>query len=215
MIRHSSRHDAATNHLEDTLQLWDYRRRVEGLYAEVRRIGTGEGSWDFWRAERDELFATHPQSALSEERRVSFTGLRYFPYDPSWRFLAEVEPVPGDDVSLAHSGIGSSPFKRFGVVRFSHHGNDLELALFWLNTYGGGLFLPFRDATNGKQTDGGGRYLFDTVKGADLGREGRKLVIDFNFAYHPSCAHDSRWSCPLAPPENTLDYPVMAGERLS
>lgn len=200
--------------LDDTLALWDYRRRVEGLYADVRRIGAGEEAWHLWQETRDELFGTHPQSALSAAQRASFTGLHYFQYDPTWRFLLEVEPVPGEDVSLFHSGNGSSPFKRFGMVRFSRQGEDFELTLYWLNTYGGGVFLPFRDATRGKETDGGGRYLLDTVKGADLGREGRKLVLDFNFAYHPSCVHNSRWSCPLAPPENTLDRPVAAGERL-
>jgi hypothetical protein len=63
--------------------------------------------------------------------------------------------------------------------------------------------------------EGGGRYLLDTAKGADLGHEGIRVVIDFNYAYHPSCVHDRRWSCPLAPPENTLPVAITAGERLS
>ncbi|HVM10097.1 MAG TPA: DUF1684 domain-containing protein [Acidimicrobiales bacterium] len=84
-----------------------------------------------------------------------------------------------------------------------------------LEGYGGGLFLPFRDATAGDTTYGGGRYLLDTVKGADLGSTGSgDLVLDFNFAYHPSCAHDPRWSCPLAPPGSRLDVRMEAGERL-
>lgn len=202
------------NNLDDTLALWDYRRRVEDLYAEVRRIGAGERAWDFWREARDELFATHPQSALGKTRRA-FSGLRYFSYDPSWRFLAEVDAASGEETSLPPSGVGSSHFRRFGVVRFSHQGHDLALNLYWLNTYGGGVFLPFRDATSTNETYGGGRYLLDTAKGADLGREGRKLVLDFNFAYHPSCVHDPRWSCPLAPSENDLDHAVTAGEQLS
>ena len=66
----------------------------------------------------------------------------------------------------------------------------------------------------GRETYGGGRYLLDTVKGADLGFDGPRLVLDFNYAYHPSCAWDSRWSCPLAPPSNWLTEPVRAGELL-
>jgi uncharacterized protein (DUF1684 family) len=83
--------------------------------------------------------------------------------------------------------------------------------------YAGGLFLPFRDGTNGTETYGAGRYVLDTAKGADLGAaaDGGSLVVDFNFAYQPSCAFDPRWACPLSPPENGLDVPVRAGERLA
>jgi uncharacterized protein (DUF1684 family) len=87
------------------------------------------------------------------------------------------------------------------------------LDLFWFRTYGGGLFVSFKDATSGAQTYGGCRYLLDTVKGADLGMQDGKLVLDFNFAYQPSCAYDPRWICPLAPPSNRLDVEVLAGEK--
>jgi uncharacterized protein (DUF1684 family) len=82
--------------------------------------------------------------------------------------------------------------------------------------YAGGLFLPFRDATNGTETYGAGRYLLDAAKSADLGGdpERRSLILDFNFAFQPSCAFDPRWSCPLSPPENRLDLRIEAGERL-
>jgi uncharacterized protein (DUF1684 family) len=107
-------------------------------------------------------------------------------------------------------------FTRIGSVRPVLGGEPRSLAVYWLEGYGGGLFLPFRDARAGRETYGGGRYLLDTVKGADLGTsaDGARLVLDFNYAYNPSCAYDPRWSCPLAPPENRLDVPVDAGERL-
>ena len=76
----------------------------------------------------------------------------------------------------------------------------MTLELYWLEGYGGGLFVPFADATSGRETYGAGRYLLDTVKGADLGQRGGRLVLDFNFAYQPSCAYDPRWTCPLTPP---------------
>jgi uncharacterized protein (DUF1684 family) len=86
--------------------------------------------------------------------------------------------------------------------------------VWWLASYGGGIFLPVKDALAGTGTYGGGRYVLDTVKGADLGGDVRagRLVVDLNFAYNPSCAHDPAWTCPLAPPGNTLAAPVRGGE---
>ncbi len=113
----------------------------------------------------------------------------------------------GDDGSITMHAVGRTD----GLVQRL----GSELTLFWIDGYGGGLFLPFRDATCGGETYGGGRYLLDTIKGADLGRgEDGRLILDFNFAYHPSCAHAPDWICPLAPPENVLPNAVPAGERL-
>jgi uncharacterized protein len=119
--------------------------------------------------------------------------------------------VPLEPESRKIAGSGPEPVAstRFAVARFG--GQELEL--FWLEAYGGGLFLPFRDATSGDSTYGAGRYLLDTVKGADLGSEGGRLVLDFNFAYNPSCAYDPKWVCPLSPPANRLAVAVQAGEK--
>ncbi len=107
-------------------------------------------------------------------------------------------------------------FEPIGRLEVPFEGGRRSLTLFWLPEYAGGLFLPFRDATNGRETYGGGRYLLDTAKGADLGGDPRRqtVVVDFNFAYQPSCAFDPRWSCPLSPLENRLDIEIAAGERL-
>lgn len=102
-------------------------------------------------------------------------------------------------------------FTRFARARM----DDLSLDLFWLDSYGGGLFVPFADATSGKESYGAGRYVLDTIKGADLGTEDGLLVLDLNFAYQPSCSYDPRWTCPLALPGSRLDVAVHAGERLS
>jgi uncharacterized protein len=94
-------------------------------------------------------------------------------------------------------------------------GEPQSLDLYWLDGYGGGVFLSFADATSGTETYGACRYLLDTVKGSDLGERDGRLVLDFNFAYNPSCAYDPRWVCPLAPPGNRLPVPVRGGERMS
>ena len=106
-------------------------------------------------------------------------------------------------------------FDRIGSVAFAVDGTEVRLAVYWLNEYSGGIFIPFRDGTSGAETYGGGRYLWDSAKGADLGSSGDELVLDFNYAYHPSCVYDPRWSCPLAPQENWLSVPIPAGERLA
>jgi uncharacterized protein (DUF1684 family) len=196
----------------EVLSLLDWRRRVTGLYAEVRALRgkDPEAAHAHWRLERDRLFAAHPQSPLHEERRGDFRGLPVHPYDPSLAFSAHIDML-GDGERTSFPTPDGGRFLRLGTV-------DLPLGrldVYWLDTYGGGLFLPFRDATAGTETYGGGRYVLDTPKGADLGETSEgALVIDFNFAYHPSCAYSPVWTCPLAPPENRLDVPVRAGEVL-
>ena len=88
-----------------------------------------------------------------------------------------------------------------------------ELTLYWIAGYAGGVFLPFRDATSGTETFAGGRYLLDSIKGADLGERDGRLTLDFNFAYNPSCAYDPAWACPLAQPGNTVAVEIPVGER--
>ena len=197
------------------LDLLDWKRRVFELYAEVRAWPHPEEAWHRWREGRDELFARHRQSALMESERSRFNGLPYFEYDDRYRVLADVVLADPQAYDIATSGEdgGSYRFTRFGKARFALVGQTLELELYWLEGYGGGAFLPFRDSTSGKSTYGAGRYLLDTVKGADLGMEGDRLVLDFNFAYNPSCSYDPRWVCPLTPPTNRLSLEVAGGER--
>jgi uncharacterized protein len=198
----------------DIADLLDWKRRIFSLYADIRAAADPRGAWQKWRAVRDELFAAHPQSPLPEDARRSFEGLPYYDYDPGSRVLARTEDAEPRTYEIATSGDGAYRFTRFATASFDLHERRLALELYWLEGYGGGVFLPFRDATSGTSTYGAGRYLLDTVKGADLGGEGGRLVIDFNFAYNPSCAYDPKWVCPLAPPPNRLDIAVEAGELI-
>jgi uncharacterized protein len=196
----------------DALDLLDWRRRIFELYSEVRSASSPEAGWRRWREVRDELFRSHPQSPLpAGAARAGFAGVACFEYDPALRLLAEVEAAEPRSLELAGSAGSKTRFTRFAVARFELG----ALELYWLEGYGGGVFLPFGDATSGRETYGGGRYLLDTVKGADLGMDGGRLVLDFNFAYNPSCAYDSRWACPLTPAANRLGIEIRAGERLS
>ncbi len=122
--------------------------------------------------------------------------------------------LPLEATAIGSSGEHPISFERFAEARFGLGGGEHTLELYWLGGYGGGLFVPFRDATGGAESYGGGRYLLDTVKGADLGLAGGRLIFDFNFAYNPSCCYDPGWVCPLSPPANRLVVAVRAGERL-
>ncbi len=198
----------------NALDLLDWRRRVFAIYAEVRRTEDPAEAWRHWRAVRDALFTTHPQSPVPVSERATMPGLPYFDYDPTMRASGEVVAANPERVAIGTSGEEPYDFTRFGRVSFELAGRELSLDLYWLEGYGGGVFLPFRDATSGGETYGAGRYLLDSVKGADLGMEGERLVLDFNFAYNPSCAYDPMWVCPLAPAANRLEIPVRAGERM-
>lgn len=197
------------------VDLVDWRRRVGNLY----RI-TGTEAISGFRAGRDELFRTHPQSPIEEEERSAFTGLHYFDPDAAYRVRARLEPGDGSELVIETGGDdGDVRYRRIGRLNFTLGGEACTLTVLSLVQYGGGLFVPFRDATAGHETYGGGRYLFDTAKDTDglvldITPGSSYVVIDFNFAYNASCAYSPRWACPLAPPENHLRVAVRAGEKL-
>ena len=194
-----------------SLTLLDWRRRVAALYAAARAAADPEAGWRTWRDGRDELFAGHPDSPLSPAARSAFQGLPFAPYDPALRFDVVLDPADAARLELPTAADGVVPFDRVGAVELGGIG---RLDMWWLGSYGGGLFLPLRDGSAGSATYGGGRYLLDTVKGADLGGDDARVVVDLNFAYHPSCTYDPRWSCPLAPEGNRVTTAVAAGEQL-
>ncbi|WP_425954198.1 DUF1684 domain-containing protein [Xylanimonas sp. McL0601] len=196
----------------DRLELTDWRRRVAELYARVRAETEPADGYAVWRAGRDDLFLHHPQSPLPADDPLRGTGLPYLPYDPGLRFELAVLPAEPASLHLDTGGDGTTTLERTGRLEVPGVGS---LDVWWLAQYGGGLFVPLRDATAGAESYGGGRYLLDTAKGADLGGTHDQLVVDLNFAYHPSCRYDPAWVCPLAPPGNRVDVAVRAGEVLT
>ncbi|NQX36090.1 DUF1684 domain-containing protein [Herbiconiux sp. VKM Ac-2851] len=210
------------------LQTADWRMRVFGIYEEVRRLtaaGQVSDAHAFWRDERDGLFAAHPATPLLPEDRDGFSGLPVAPYDPAWRFEVTIDEPDADDprprsFEFATGTDGVVPFELLGIARIDGVG---ELDVWRLTSYGGGLFVPVKDALAGRPggTYGGGRYLIDTIKGASLNSalapgadqaDGARPVLDFNFAYNPSCAYDPAWACPLAQPGNRVAVPIGVGE---
>jgi uncharacterized protein (DUF1684 family) len=197
----------------DRLELTHWRRSVAELYANVRSEPDPAEAHAMWRAGRDELFLNHPQSALREDDPLRSTGLPYWPYDPQLRFEVPVTPArQPQTIQIETSSDGTTTMQLVGNVQIESL--DITLDVWWLAQYAGGLFLPVRDGTAARGSYGGGRYLLDTAKGADLGGDAERLVLDFNFLYHPSCRYNPRWECPLAPQGNTTSVPLAAGERM-
>jgi len=208
--------------MSEYLELYDYRRLVAAMYRE--RAGSLMAGadpvvvWERFRAARDELFARHPQSAFDEEQRRSFQSLPYFPYNPAMRFVVDIDTaVEQTRHTMLMNARETMTLITVGKVHFVVAAQPITLAIYWLDIYGGGLFLPFRDATCAEESYSGGRYLFDTIKGSDFlpvsdGSAGKRIMLDFNYAYNPSCAYNSRWICPLAPAENHFTVPIRAGE---
>lgn len=185
----------------------DWRRRVADLYARVRRENDPAAAHALWVAGRDALLAGHPASPIPVERREGYRA-RVAPYDPAMRWVVEVDTsVEAVRREVPTESDGVVPFVRLGTAELGGLGS---LDVWWLDSYGGGVFVPLRDAS--ALTYGGGRYLLDTVKGADLGGDASALVLDLNFAYQPSCAYSPNWVCPLPGPGNTLAVPVEVGE---
>ncbi|MEU4675381.1 DUF1684 domain-containing protein [Micromonospora sp. NPDC023737] len=187
------------------LDLADWRERIARLYLSDLDLAG-------FRAERDRLFADHPQSPIPPQDRPSFTGVRYHPPNPSAIVEAPLRPAEGEIEIDTGGPDGVIRYRRVAVAETPWG----PLTLWWIMAYGGGLFVPVRDATCGRESYGGGRYLTDTVKGT-FGRgltmlPGDRVRLDANYLYNPSCAYDDRWACPLAPPENRVDVPIRAGE---
>jgi uncharacterized protein (DUF1684 family) len=213
--------DVGTTH--DKLARAEWRRRVAELYADVRGMAVNDPgvALGHWRSVRETLFREHSQSPVPAGKRARFRA-QHFEHDRSLRFEVSVEPAPPPEpgalaIALPNSGSDTLSFRRIGTVEIPFADGPRRLSVFWMEGYTGGLFLPFRDATSGPETYGAGRYLLDGAKGADLGGDPARgtLILDFNFAYQPSCAFDPKWACPLAPPENRLDRPIQAGERIA
>jgi hypothetical protein len=171
-----------------------------------------QAEWTAWTAARDSLFAS-PDGPLPAPERAAFRGLPYFPYDSALAVPAALVPALSTDTVGFPTSTGElRPMVRAGQLVFWTGGVERRLVAYTPvgpEAARGALFVPFRDATSGRATYGGGRYL-----DLDLTPSGR-YALDFNWAYHPYCVYSPAYSCPLPPAENTLALAVEAGERLA
>jgi len=209
---------------------------VATLYAAVRAEPDAAVGHRLWAAGRSALFRDHPDSPLPPDDPLRRSGIPVWPYDPALRLEVELVQLASADPASDPAAASPATVSPNEATRLADLGGDAgdgtlrtdaigtvelpspvggSLVVWWLHQYGGGIFLPVRDATAGTTTYGGGRYLLDTAKSADLGSSDGRLVLDLNFLYHPSCRYDPAWTCPLAPAGNRLAGAIEAGERLS
>lgn len=162
---------------------------------------------DDFRHEKDEFFRSDPHSPLADDQKATFEGLAYYPENTALLVHGNLDPdVPLDEVHMTTSTGEDQVYTRAGRLHFEVDGTPTEVTLY-ASPDDRELFLPFRDATSGKETYGAGRYV-EVEPG-----EGDHVVVDFNTAYNPNCAYNSRWSCPLPPGENWLSVRIEAGEK--
>ncbi len=151
-----------------------------------------------FRKEKDFHFKNMPESPIPDSLKPQFNGLSYFPIDEKWIFKAQFTLQPDSNNS-----------EIAGFIQFQYQNLNYQLTVFWEDTLNKNiLFLPYKDQTSGKSTYGGGRYLNIAYNGHN------DIVIDFNYSYHPFCVYNSEYVCKKPPKENTLDFEVLAGEKL-
>jgi uncharacterized protein len=165
------------------------------------------------RREKDIAFKTERDSPIPQSDRDRFTGLSYFEINPALRFRLKLNRYSnparvrlGTNTGEIHSAL------RYGYFVFEVQGKSCKLQVYRVedvpeNSGGPYLFVPFRDATTGKESYGAGRYI-------DLKENTSGIYdLDFNRAYNPSCAYGKGYSCPIPPAENTIPVPIEAGEK--
>ena len=165
-----------------------------------------------FRRQKDEFFATSTDSPIpDQERQAGFSGLRYYPPDAALRVEASLSTFDTPaTVTLTTSTGDLRRYLRYGEARFRIAGEDLRLVVFKQEAHDVEVFIPFKDATSGKETYGAGRYL-EAID--DPHQAGSHVIeLDFNLAYNPWCAYSDDYNCPLPPAENVLSFPITAGE---
>ncbi len=160
------------------------------------------------RQEKDKFFKANPYAPLSPQQQAKFDHLNY--YDPNPALVFTITPevfAEKSNVKMQTSTGETRYYQRWGKIAFQVDGQKAELTLY-AAPGDEQFFVPFKDATNGTETYGAGRYI-EVEPEPDC-----KIHIDFNAAYNPYCAYSPHWSCPIPPMENRLKVPIRAGEKI-
>jgi uncharacterized protein (DUF1684 family) len=193
----------------------DWRLQMQSLYAVLRAFDDPAEARELWRARYNELLATHPNSPIPKAQKIGFRGVKLFDYDPALRFEVDISDEKGTMQFQDLGAQGHVHFQQIGKTIGLADALGKELSAYWMLGYGGGLFIPFRDETAGGDTFRTGRVLVDAVKGADLGlSQSGKLILDFNFSYHPCKVWNGEREYISVPDENHISRQILAGERV-
>lgn len=176
------------------------------------KVSKWENEIKMERKQKDIFFSGHPQSPILSEKSLGFEGLDYYPPDQKYRFEIELHKhTDKESINVTDTQGNEREFVRWGEFRFKLHDTECKLQAYKSDPGEERLFIPFKDATSGKETYGSGRYL-DLESGRHQTAEG-KWILDFNNAYNPWCAYSEFYACPFTPPENWLKVRVYAGEK--
>jgi len=165
-----------------------------------------------WRKERDEFFKSHQRSPLTPKEKKVFKGLKYYSFDPTYAFSGEIKRTilhinnPDYYATFLTNKGTNKRYIRYGKFHFQLNGKEYVLGIY-KSILSDILFIPFKDRTNEKETYQGGRYIDAEIL------PGYKMVLDFNMAYHPSCAYNDKFICVLPPRENMMEIEIRAGEK--
>jgi uncharacterized protein (DUF1684 family) len=176
-------------------------------------ISRWEANVERARETKDSFFAQNWQSPIPPQDKPRFKGLEYYPPDPGYRFELELhEHSEKQAVRMAYTKGNEQDFILWGEFRFKVGEKEQALQAYKSSPEEEMLFVPFKDATSGKETYGAGRYL-DLEPERDCIAEG-KWLLDFNQAYNPWCTYSEAYTCPFVPAENWLEVPIQAGEKI-
>ena len=164
------------------------------------------------RQAKDSMLAGAPDSPVPPDKRSAFLPLSYFPVDPAYAVPASLEETPaGARAQLEMQTSGGEPrrMERVGILRFTLNGQRMQLSGFVeAGEPPGRLFVPFADATSGRETYKAGRYL-------EIPRSPTGIyTVDFNKAFNPYCYYNPKYDCPFPPRENRLPVAIQAGEKI-
>ncbi|QQG48215.1 MAG: DUF1684 domain-containing protein [archaeon] len=161
-----------------------------------------------FREQKDEFYKTGDDSPLPHGDRATFDGLKYFEPDPGLLFEAKLQRYQSTDSVIMTTSKGTRQlFNKVGYFEFTAGGQPSRVQAYQsAEREDPHLFIPFRDATSGKESYGAARYIDLEVQHDD------QYLLDFNYAYNPYCAYSDDFVCPLPPHENWLSVPIRAGE---